>query len=560
MKRILAILLVFAISVSILASCNKDEKPAETTAADTAKTESPAIRESKAYPNALTVSAYSLLTNNEKIVYEAIAKLISSPEPSKAVTLNKSVATDTFDMVMDIFRANFATHSAVLEKITFTAKEKNITAVMIADDFDAEAFKNEYDAVNKKADEIISAIPLGLSDKEIVFELVDYLTANTEKLADGDPTTVYNVLIDGKADSEGFSKAFDLLLKKAGIPAFTVYGYKENHEYSYATNTSSTTYSFPEPRHYWNYVCLWNKWYELDLSRLHAFWFDSGELFLNIDELMLGSDLPYYFHRNGMDKMQIPMTEQWKNNISSYESADEVLKLIKNTSLEVLAKNSFEYALNIKFKNVYEAERFLRYDRTNIKDKTGTEYTLHLRKENGEADIINVTPVKVIDFDNISYTADAYKLDFCFKYDENADYRDQEVLTYFEPITVSFDIPEHWSGKEGVYYKYFDKSDYPGYITAMNVMRLIQTNVTLNEDNSRRLIGGELYMSEFFTGTTSNGNNYAYFLQKEPRGIEGYYSILIQLSPDYVIHLIIEDELAREDIIMKVIDSVTICK
>ncbi len=560
MKRILAILLVFAITVSILASCNNDEKPVETTATDTSKTESPAIRESKAYPNALTVSAYSLLTNNEKIVYEAIAKLISSPEPSKTVTLKKGVASDTFDMVMDIFRANFATHSAVIEKISFTADEDNITAVMIDDDFNVEAFKKEYEEINKRTDEIIQAIPLGLSDKEIVFEIVDHLIESVELLGDDESTSVYNALIDGTADSEGFAKAFDLLLKKAGIPAFTVYDYERTSEYDISTNKSTVTYTFPEPRHYWNYLCIWNKWYELDLSKLHPFWFDTGEMFLNIDTLIADTTYPYsyayYFYRTDMDKMHLPMTEPWQSSMNSYESGEVVIDLLKSASLEGLSRH--DYSLKVKFKSIDATEKFLEYNRTNIKDKTGTEYTLHLRKEAGEVDVVNVTPVKVVDFVNISYTTESYKFDFCFTYDENTDFRDQSTLTNFDTITISIDIPEHWSGKEGIYYKYSDYTDYPGFTSAMSILRLVKTDVALNEANSKGLAGGELYMSEFFTQKTSNGNDYSYFLQKEPLGIEGYYSVLIRISKDYVISLYITEKLAHEDIIMNVIDSIRI--
>ncbi len=564
MKRLIIALITCALLFSMLGACDNTNSntDTDTTTADTEPQKIPEVetRKSKAYPNALSIPSYNLLTNSEKVIYEAIAKLISSPEASKSIALKQSVKVEAFDIAMDIFRGNFATHSDVLDNITFTADADKIAAVMISDDFNSENFEKEYNTIIKRADDIISAIPTGLSDKEIVFEIVDYLIANTRLVDDSEATTIYTTLTEGVSDSEGLAKSFDLLLKKAGIPSFVVYGYTENHEYDYTTNTSSITYTIPEPRHYWNYLCLWNKWYSLDLSKLHPVWFDSGELFLNIDELMLYNDLPYYFYRNDMDKMQTPMTEQWQNNVSSYETADEVIEIIKQTKLEVLAKNAYEYALNIKFKNFNEAEKFLSYNKTIIKDKTGTEYILHLRKESGEVDIINVTPVKVVDFDNLLFTNENYKIVFCYGYDEDADYQDQEILTNFEPITISFDIPEHWNGADGRYFKYFDKSDYPGYISAMTVMRLIQADVTLDEANSRRLIGGELYMSEFFTGTTSKGNRYSYFLQKEPRGIEGYYSVLIQISPDYIVHLYIEDELEREDIIMKFIDSVKIAQ
>lgn len=554
MKRILAILLVFAITVSILASCNKDEKPAETTAADTAKTESPAIRESKAYPNALTVSAYSLLTNNEKIVYEAIAKLISSPEPSKAVTLNKSVATDTFDMVMDIFRANFATHSAVLEKITFTDKDKNITAVMIADDFDDEAFKNEYDTVMKKADEIICSIPLGLSDKEIVFELVDYLTANIEKLDDGDPTTVYNALLDKKANSEGYAKAFDLLLKKTGIRSFTVYGYDDEYIYDNATGFGQTVYKIPETKHYWNYLCLWNKWYEIDLSKLHDFWCEGGELLLNIDNLNGYNGLAYYYYKGSLENMKVPITAYWKDTINEFRSAEEIITMLEKFDLYDIWRKSVYSTLSVKLKTDDEVDKLLEFNKKCIKDKIEEEYILYLNKIGQDQRMVSITVIKKPEENFTPFYAEICTFNSFYVYKENGNYYDEPPIYANNLSTICYSVPDYWLGTEE--YLRFVDSNYPGFSHAMTFIRLIQVpyEFVLNEKTTEALNFGVPYLGEYHEGITSNGVEYTYYSQ--PGNVEGeiIYYVFMRILKHEVLSLYITE--TNEDTAMKVIDSI----
>jgi len=214
MKKLIALLLIFAMVLPVLVSCENNKPSADTTVAQTEPEKEPEGRKSKAYPNSLKVSAYNLLTDSEILLYEAVAKLIAAPEPAKSITLKYGVRTDSFNMIIDIFRANFATHASVIESISYTEADGKITSVMLSEDFDKAAFESEYKTVSKKADEIISSIPLGLSDKEIVFELVDYLVKNTTYTDESETTSVHTALLEGRADSEGFAKALDLLLDR----------------------------------------------------------------------------------------------------------------------------------------------------------------------------------------------------------------------------------------------------------------------------------------------------------------------------------------------------------
>ncbi len=566
MKKLLAVLIICAMLLSLLASCENNKPSNDTTVAQTEPEKEPEVRKSKPYPNAMKVSDYNLLTDSEKALYEGIAKLLSSPQASKSVALKRNVNTSCFDMIMDIFRANFATHDAVLENISYTEADGKITAVMISDDFDAQAFKIEYEAVSKKADEIIKSIPMGLSTTEILFEVIDYITANTEHISAMEKTNAYTALIDGKANSEGFAKALDLLLKKLDIPSFTVYGFEQQNSYNKDPDTDKYILKVPDPKIYWNYVRLWNKWYKIDITKLYPVWQENGELFLDLDVIMndpFDNLAPYYFYRNDVDKMQIPLLDQWKNRINSYEFSDDAMERIMGLDLGAIA-NDIKNTLQFNFQTLEEADKFLENNRKTIKDKTGTDYTLHLRKDTGELTIIDVTPVKVVDFDSLSYTTEQNVFYHCYDYDNLVltSIYDMLPIENFEQVSINLDIPEHWIGHNGIYEKFFSKSNYPGYTSAMNIICLVKVSegFVLDKNACSRINNGVPYMSEYRSGTTSNGNNYAYFLQIEPIGIEGYYNFFVQISDEYVAHFYIIEELEKEDIVMKVIDSISICE
>lgn len=66
--------------------------------------------------------------------------------------------------------------------------------------------------------------------------------------------TAYGAIVDGKAVCEGYSKAFQILLSKAGISAYTVKGYAD------------------DIRHMWNVVKIDENWYHVDPT-----WNDSDD-------------------------------------------------------------------------------------------------------------------------------------------------------------------------------------------------------------------------------------------------------------------------------------------
>lgn len=118
------------------------------------------------------------------------------------------------------------------------------------------------DAVNK----FLKELPSGLSEYDRELFTHDYLIALCEYDKDVDPEnsdkndpkiyTVYGALVDKLAVCEGYARAFQLLLNKAGVDCIGISGKGEDE------------------LHMWNAVKLGGKWYNVDTT-----WDDREELY-----------------------------------------------------------------------------------------------------------------------------------------------------------------------------------------------------------------------------------------------------------------------------------------
>ncbi len=559
MKKLLALLLCLALTIPSLASCeNKNQKP-ETTIAE-AENE-PESRKSKPYPNALKVSAYSLLTEREKGLYEAIAKLLSSPEPSKFITLKQSIDSNSFDMIMDVLKGNFGTHDDVLENILFNEADGKITSVYISADFDAYTFKEKYDAVSKKADEIIESIPMGLSNREILFQLIDIIIENTEHVSAIENTDVYTALIEGKADSEGFAKTLDYLLKKLNISSFTVFGYTLQNSYDKDPSTNKYIYEISDPKIYWNYIALWNKWYKIDITKLYPLWEENGEMFLDLDNIMNDPHnnlIPYYFYRNNIEHMQIPQTSLWSENLHTFSSCEEFINLLEGVNLTNIWNKSYESTLIVKFRDKEEADKLLEYDKKTVTDKTGINNVLYINRKKGEQNILQVTPIKSFETELI-YTAHTYKPEYYVIYD--ALYHTNRVNQINKDITICYNIPECWVGENGTYKRFDNIAPYPGFVGAMNFMQLTKTSndFSLNEQNTRDIIPDMPSFGLYKYGETTDGHKYLYCGVPDaynPSDMHYYFNV--RVSDTYLLTLYIYELSENEDIVFQFINSITL--
>lgn len=136
--------------------------------------------------------------------------------------------------------------------------------------------------ISEAADKLCSGLN-GLSDYEISLALHDRLASAVDYAPSKNDQTVYGALVDGIAVCAGYSAAYQYLLQKMGIPAFTVTGS--------SLDIASNVYI----AHAWNLVFLNGEYYYTDVT-----WDDqtssSGHIFhdfFNVtDEKLSQSHIP----------------------------------------------------------------------------------------------------------------------------------------------------------------------------------------------------------------------------------------------------------------------------
>ncbi len=146
--------------------------------------------------------------------------------------------------------------------------------------FDRETAESMKSVLNNKINEIVKGSEKYLTDyeKELYFhncicEVTDYDEETFGKLGD----TAYSALINGKAICEGYARAMQLLLDKAGIPSYLVVGDVADEDGTEA--------------HMWNVVEIDGENYHLDVT-----WDDTviengiGYMYFNVNDELISRD------------------------------------------------------------------------------------------------------------------------------------------------------------------------------------------------------------------------------------------------------------------------------
>ena len=220
---------------------------------------------------------YQLLTSDtQRTIYKDIAEGIKNLVPSitihvPAVTTQEEANAVIADiqyveqMVVKDFPEHFWFYGGgdiriengvvLFAPLAYSVNGQQVTA-------DASVLKTAKDQMAAKIRAVMAKLPKNPSDYEIAHTIHDYLVQNVQYVAEGDHQTAYGALVAGKAVCAGYARAYQLLLREAGIDCWYVSGQ------SYAPNGELVA-------HAWNLVWLDGKCYYSD-----ATWDDqNGELF-----------------------------------------------------------------------------------------------------------------------------------------------------------------------------------------------------------------------------------------------------------------------------------------
>ena len=204
--------------------------------------------------------AYKELTEIQKSVYDIAYEKINE-RCTESFSVGSARIVSVVDMMVGV-RAVLCDHPElfwVMTNFAYSTANYGNRIVQFADDksstylYDVEDIPEMQATLEAKIDQIFAeTINPSMSQSEKALALHDWIVENTtynyaaveEEEAHRESWSAYSALVDGTAICEGLSKAYQLLLYRAGINCGLVTG----------------------PGHMWNYVNIDGEWYQTDIT------------------------------------------------------------------------------------------------------------------------------------------------------------------------------------------------------------------------------------------------------------------------------------------------------
>ena len=240
------------------------------------------------------MSAYSALINDDDGVLTITSK---GPDAWNNVKENMNKITDSFDYVISLYSGVMKGQNSI--KIKASGYSSSLTMQLTLEDTSGKDPVSRSEEAVKKAEEIYARIweslPNDADEKAIAKAILEYIVLNckydTESRDKGDTsrsTDAYACLVEGKAVCSGYTSAFNLLLKKAGITCVGCSGL--------AYSTSSST----GEDHIWTLARLDGEWYYMDVTWCDPIPDKEGRvsydyLYTPVDSLWASHDPTYTF-------------------------------------------------------------------------------------------------------------------------------------------------------------------------------------------------------------------------------------------------------------------------
>ena len=200
---------------------------------------------------------YWQLTEKQKYLYDLMAEQTADCAAEIPVEESRGVTQDDAQMAMVLFLSDYPEYSWLGKKdgervYYFDIYKKGGIVVSMKPCYNSTASACRP-ALQNAAQTALSTISTGQSQYDKALALHDYL-AQQVSYAYGsmENLTAYGALVKGSAACTGYAKAYQYLLQKAGIVAWTVMGT--------ATNSAGTQ------EHAWNVAYLDGAWYYIDVT------------------------------------------------------------------------------------------------------------------------------------------------------------------------------------------------------------------------------------------------------------------------------------------------------
>ncbi len=183
-----------------------------------------------------------------------------TPQEIKINTAKYKITTDELISLYHIFLADYPEYFWLTGSCQYANDSTgNVCLLIPTYSIEGTSLKKANNLFQNKVSELIEGLN-GKSDYEKSLILHDRLAENTTYQSTENDQNAYGALVEGVAVCAGYSKAYQHLLHKVGIPAWCVMGESINP----ANNHMEA--------HEWNLVCLDGKWYYTDVT-----WDDQDE-------------------------------------------------------------------------------------------------------------------------------------------------------------------------------------------------------------------------------------------------------------------------------------------
>lgn len=229
---------------------------------------------------------YSQLSEDERVIYEQVYRSLTDRNEVSVATLSPQVLDKVFTCVLNDHPEIFYTSGYI-----YTAHSRGDETVSLSFlgkyDYDEAECKRREELMEQEAERILSGIPADAADFDKIKYIFDLLVNETEYVAgSADNQNICSVLIGHESTCQGYAKATQYLLEKAGIQAAFVSG------------------TVAEGSHAWNLVMADGAWYYLDTTWGDVDYqtqrdedaVDEEVMAINYDYFMIGSDRLYETH------------------------------------------------------------------------------------------------------------------------------------------------------------------------------------------------------------------------------------------------------------------------
>ena len=191
-------------------------------------------------------------TNMQKVYDQLVTGCANNTPTEIPIDPSWNITADQLHEVFKMFYSDYPEYFWVTNGL-YGWSTLGTTVVSFTPNYCVSNIANAKSAYNTKVDELTSGLS-GKSDYEKAKILHDRLIDTVTYISTENDQTAYGALVEGKAVCNGYAKAYQHLLLKAGIPAWFVSGSSINPH----TNT-------PEP-HAWNLVKIDGQWYYTDVT------------------------------------------------------------------------------------------------------------------------------------------------------------------------------------------------------------------------------------------------------------------------------------------------------